>query len=103
MKRRDFIKKTALTTASTISMPYLLPSGRLFARTGVTMANHVVFVLFAGGVRQQESMLKRYLAESQGLNIEGNIMYNMLTGAPPELKIVYGVDTSDGATGRATD
>ncbi len=99
MKRRDFIKKTALATASTIGMPYILPSGRLFARNGVQMAGHVVFVMFAGGIRQQESMLKRYLAESQGLNIEGNIMYNMLPGAPPELKIVYGVTSQDGQPG----
>ncbi len=99
MKRRDFIKKAALTTAGTISMPYILPTGRLFASTGSQMAGHVIFVMFAGGVRQQESMGKKYLAESQGLDIEGNIMYNMLAGDAPELKIVYGVDTTDGQPG----
>ena len=31
---------------------------------------------------------QRYLAESQDLDIEGNIMYNMLTGDAPELKVV---------------
>lgn len=99
MNRRNFIKKAALTTVSSIGVPYILPSGRLFARTGVQMAEHVVVVLFAGGVRQQESMLQRYLAESQNLNIEGNIMYNILPGDVPELKIVYGVVSSDGQPG----
>lgn len=93
MKRRTFLRKAGLTAAAAISMPYILPSGRLFAGTGnPPMADHVVFVLFAGGVRQQEAMLHRYLADSQNLNIEGNIMYNMMAGAPPELKIVYGVN-----------
>jgi len=99
MKRRDFLKKATLTTAGTITLPYILPTGRLFASTGSQMAGHVVFVMFAGGVRQQEAMGKRYLADSQGLDIEGNIMYNMLTGDVPELKVVYGVDSSDGQPG----
>lgn len=92
MKRRSFIKKTALATAGTIGVPYILPSGLLHAQTTAPMADHVVFVLFAGGVRQQESVLKRYLAESQNEDIEGNILYNMLDGAPPEDKIAYGID-----------
>ena len=89
MKRRDFLKKATLTAAGTVSMPYILPTGRLFASTGSQMAGHVVFVMFAGGVRQQEAVGKKYLAESQGLDIEGNIMYNMLTGDVP------GLDTID--------
>jgi hypothetical protein len=59
------------------------------------MADHVVFVLYAGGVRQQESVLQRYLTDSQGYvgsDFEGNILYNMLDGASPALKIVYGTD-----------
>jgi hypothetical protein len=99
MKRRQFIKKTALASAATIGMPYILPTGRLFATTNPPMANHVVFVLFAGGVRHQESIQQKYLAESQGVNSEGNIMYNMLAGAPPELKIVYGQDVPGGLEG----
>lgn len=99
MKRRTFIKKAALTTAASVSAPYILPSGRLFARTNSPMAEHVVFILFAGGVRQQEAMYHRYLAESQNLDIEGNIMYNMMPGQPPEIKIVYGTDTPDGRNG----
>lgn len=104
MKRRKFIKKAGLATAATIGMPYLLPSGRLFASTGgVRMADHVVFVLFAGGVRHQESIGQRYLADSQDaynvddLNIEGNIMFNILEGEAPEKKITYGKDL-DGQT-----
>lgn len=99
MKRRTFLKKSALTGAGAIGVPYILPSGRLFAKTNTALADHVVVVLFAGGIRHQESMLKRYLADSQGLDIEGNIMYNMLEGAPPELKIVYGTPTPDGQPG----
>lgn len=90
MDRKEFIKKSALTAAGAIAMPYILPSGRLFARTQAELADHVVYVLFAGGVRQQESVLKRYLSDSQGVDIEGNIMYNMMNGAPPDRKIVYG-------------
>jgi hypothetical protein len=100
MKRRDFLRKAGLTATATVAFPYILPSGRLFATTGnPPMADHVIFVLFAGGVRQQEAMLQRYLAESQGLDIEGNIMYNMLTGDAPEIKIVYGTTTPDGQAG----
>jgi hypothetical protein len=91
MKRRTFLKNTALGTAA-ISVPLILPSGRLFAATGARMADHVVFVAFAGGVRQQESVLKRYLDDSQAYPSVGNIMYNMFDGAAPTDKIVYGTD-----------
>jgi len=64
-------------------LPYILPTGRLFAATGSQLAQHVVMVMFAGGVRQQESVLQTYLGQSQGIPIEGNIMYNMLNGAAP--------------------
>lgn len=95
MKRRDFIKKAGLVTAGTIMAPYILPSGRLFAATGRQVAQHVVVVLFAGGLRQQESVGQQYLAGSQENEpYAGNLMYNMLDGAPPEQKIVYG--TGDG-------
>ena len=48
-------------------------------------------VMFAGGVRQQESVLQRYLEGSQQNDpYAGNIMYNMLTGDAPVQKIVYG-------------
>jgi hypothetical protein len=73
-------------------MPYILPSGLLSATTTAPLSEYVVFVLFAGGVRQQEAVLQRYLAEGQNENVEGNIMYNMLTGAPPDDKIAYGQD-----------
>jgi len=99
MKRRNFIKKAAVTAATTFAAPYLLPSGRLFAQTMNPMVDHVVYVLFAGGVRQQEAVYKRYLADSQGVAIEGNVLYNMLPGDGPEIKIVYGTDTLDGQPG----
>lgn len=94
MKRRSFIKKTGLAATAATALPYILPSGRLFATTGAQRAQHVVYVLFAGGVRQQESVLQRYLDDSQGFPFEGNIMYNMLEGEAPSAKIVYG--TGDG-------
>ncbi|MEL6589687.1 MAG: hypothetical protein AAFQ68_06385 [Bacteroidota bacterium] len=89
MNRRNFLK-TAGIGAGAISMPYILPSGRLFAQTGARKANHVVLVLFAGGVRQQETVDMRYLDGSQNESIPGNIMYNLLDGTPPIDKIVYG-------------
>jgi hypothetical protein len=91
MKRRSFIKTSAATAAGAIAAPYILPSGRLFAQTGSRSAEHVVLVMFAGGVRHQESVGMRYLDDAQvNEPYPGNIMYNMLTGAPPEMKIVYG-------------
>jgi hypothetical protein len=94
MKRREFIKKTGLAATATTILPYILPSGRLFAQQSGQKADHVVLVIFGGGVRQQESVLQRYLDDSQGEGIEGNIMYNMLDGEPPPSKIVYGGSTT---------
>jgi len=68
--RREFIKKAGVAAAGVFAVPYLLPSGRLFAATGVRRANHVVFCLYAGGVRNLESVMKA----------EGNLMPNMLNG-----------------------
>jgi hypothetical protein len=92
MKRRSFLKTSSLATAGSLTMPYILPSGLISGMTTPPIADYVVFVLFAGGVRQQESVLQRYLAEGQNENVEGNIMYNMLTGSPPDDKIAYGLD-----------
>lgn len=102
MKRRDFIKKIGLTTAGTLISPYILPTGTLFARTNPQRAQHVVLVMFAGGVRHQESALQGYLQLGQGiqipslnnLNNAGNIMPNIFNGAAPDLTktpIVYGL------------
>jgi len=63
--RRDFIKKTGLTAAGAAILPTILPSGRLFAASGNRSADYVVLVMFAGGVRHQESVGKRYLADAQ--------------------------------------
>ena len=68
MKRRDFIKKAGLASAAVFAVPYILPSGRLFARTGSRKVNHVVFCLFAGGIRNIKSV-------QQG---QSNLMVNML-------------------------
>lgn len=97
MKRREFIEKSVLGTAAAITAPFILPSGRLFAINGSQMAQHVVFVAFAGGVRQQESVLKRYLGDSQNYPSEGNILYNLLNGDAPSDKIVYGYDQNAGS------
>lgn len=88
MKRREFIRKTALTAGASILAPYILPSGRLFAATGARVVNHVVYVLFAGGIRNQESVEKGYLAD-QGLPTEGNIMRNILNGQGPTQNLIY--------------
>ncbi len=99
MNRKEFLLKSGLTTAGAIGLPYILPSGRLFARGGVEKAKHVVFVMFAGGVRQQESVLGRYLEDSQQVTgAAGNIMTNLFNGHAPTKKIVYGVDPTSGGT-----
>lgn len=91
MDRRKFIKRAGAAAAGAFVMPYILPSGRLFAASGGGgLSQHVVLVMFAGGVRQQESVGLRYLADAQSEVHEGNILYNMLNGAAPTQKIVYG-------------
>lgn len=70
MKRKAFLKQAALATAGTLVAPYILPSGRLFAATGSRAVNHVVFVMFAGGVRNYESVHFE----------QGNLMQGLLRG-----------------------
>jgi hypothetical protein len=70
MKRREFIKKIGLTAATYLAAPYILPSGRVFAKTASRKVNHVVFCLFAGGIRNIESVQKA----------EGNLMPHLLKG-----------------------
>ena len=91
MKRRQFFKTSLLGTAA-ISAPFILPSGRLFAKTQNVRANHVVVVIFGGGIRQQESVLQRYLSGSQNEDIPGNILPNLFSGALPEEKVAFGTD-----------
>ena len=62
-----------MTALRPASAPYILPSGRLFAQTGARKVNHVVFCLFAGGVRNLEAMHKS----------EGNLMPNVIPGSEP--------------------
>lgn len=96
MKRRDFIKKAAIGTAGSLVLPHILPTGSLFAQSNTPLAEHVVYVMFAGGVRQDESVLQRYLDGSQGVNIPGNIMQNLLLGDLPQSKVVFGTNPGGG-------
>lgn len=98
MKRREFIKKVSIATAATAATPWL--NAMPLPQSGG--GPHIVFVMFAGGVRQQESVLQRYLTDSQGLTgsaYEGNIMYNLLNGSNPTDKIVYGTNPTSGLPG----
>lgn len=80
MKRRSFLKKTAIAGAGAFAVPYILPSGRLFAASGNRIANHVVFCLFAGGVRNIESIEKS----------RGNLMPRILSGNEPVSPAIAG-------------
>ncbi len=83
MNRRKFLRNAGMATAGAFVAPYILPSGRLFAATGSRVANHVVYCLFAGGVRNLESVHKA----------EGNLMTNMLSGTESiSLDIAPGMD-----------
>lgn len=70
MKRKDFLRTAGLAAAGALTAPYILPTGRLFAASGARKVNHVVFLLFAGGVRNLESVQFN----------DGNLMPNLLTG-----------------------
>jgi hypothetical protein len=78
--RRNFIKKAAMAAGATIAAPYILPSGRLFAASGNRLANHVVFCLFAGGIRNIESVKKE----------RGNLLPGLLGGAPSVDPVIAG-------------
>lgn len=71
MKRRSFLKKAGLVSAGTVAAPFILPSGRLFAQTMERKVNHVVFCLFAGGLRNIETIAQA----------EGNLMQGTFSGA----------------------
>lgn len=90
MNRRNFIRNTALTAAGMISAPYILPAGTLFRSSGTRLVNHVVLVVFGGGIRNQESVEQQYLI-NQAAGPSGNIMRNMLNGASPAYNLVYNV------------
>ena len=90
MNRRKFIKNSLLTTAGMISTPYILPAGTIFRSSGARLANHVVLVVFGGGIRNQESVEQQYLI-NQGGGPTGNIMRNMLNGASPAYNLVYDI------------
>lgn len=57
--------------AASLGVPYILPSGRLFAQTMERKVNHVVFCLFAGGLRNIETIAQA----------EGNLMPGTFNGS----------------------
>ncbi len=69
MNRRKFLKDSTKYTMAT-ALPFILPSGRLFAATGEQKIKHVVYCMFAGGIRNWESIDFK----------EGNLMPNTLKG-----------------------
>lgn len=92
VSRRSFLKKTALATGAAFTIPYILPSGRLFAASGSRIANHVVFCLFAGGVRNIESVGKE----------RGNLMPGILSGgASVDPAIAAGMDPLPAFSGQS--
>ncbi len=88
MNRRQFIRKAGMATAGAFAMPYILPGGSLFAPTGFRKANHVVFCLFAGGIRNRESIYKN----------DGNLMPNILKGNESISSDISGSMSSLGAS-----
>lgn len=70
INRRKFIKKASIAASTVFTAPYILPTGRVFAKTGTRRVNHVVFCLFAGGVRNLDSIQK----------MDGNLMPNIIPG-----------------------
>lgn len=108
MNRRYFLKTLGKATLAS-TFPYILPSGRLFAKTSSQLASHIVVVLLGNGLRWQETIGQGYLQTSQyelnplpENNISGNIMPNLLTGNTPTQKIVFGIDPPDiGSGGQA--
>jgi hypothetical protein len=80
MNRRKFIRTLGLAAGAAAAAPYILPSGTIFARTGSRRVNHVVFCLFAGGIRNIESVHQHY----------GNLMPGLLEG---EISTAAGVNS----------
>jgi hypothetical protein len=90
--RRNFLKKTALAATGAFVAPYILPGGRLFAATGNRIANHVVFCLFAGGIRNIESVGQE----------RGNLLPSLLGGAGTVDPIIAsGMDPLPGTPGNS--
>lgn len=85
MNRRKFLSTITAAGAAAIAAPYILPSGTLFARTASRRVNHVVFLLFAGGVRNIESVHQ---------NEGGNLMPALLFGSPSTIPGLDAVPTS---------
>jgi len=81
-----------MAAGAAFAAPYILPSGRLFASSGNRIANHVVFCLFAGGVRNIESVKQE----------RGNLMPAILGGqASVDPAIAAGMDPIPAFTGQS--
>lgn len=79
MKRRQFIQSMGIAALGAMVAPQLIPSFSAYARMSQRRIGHVVFCLFAGGVRNIESVHMDL----------GNLMPGMLSGA---LSSAAGVD-----------
>ena len=79
-----------MAAAGLIASPYILPAGTFSRSSGVRLANHVVLVIFGGGIRNQETVEQQYLI-NQAAGPSGNIMRNMLSGASPASNLVYNI------------
>ena len=79
-----------MAAAASIAVPYILPSGRLFAASGSRLVNHVVFCMFAGGVRNIESIGQQ----------RGNLMPRSFAGSSGiDPVISAGIDNLPGMSG----
>ena len=87
MKRRKFIQQAGLTGLGLGVLPTILPARSVFASSRAPRVKHVVVVLFAGGIRYQESLGKQYLAAQGGGT--GNVMPSMFNGALPSSNLIF--------------
>jgi hypothetical protein len=86
MKRKEFISKATTLVGAGFVAPYLLPSGSLFAKNEIERASNVVMVVLGGGIRQQDSVLGRFLEVGQRVKgAGGNIMPNLFNGPTPQM------------------
>jgi len=91
MNRRTFIRTLGLAAGSLLASPTLLPAGSLFAPTGSRRVNHVVLCLFAGGIRNLESVHKK----------DGNLMpYSLYGDEGISRDILPGMDMLPKALGK---
>ena len=82
--RRKFVQNSLLYGSGALAIPSYLKGGNRLFSTSNRKVNHVVLCLFAGGIRNFESLEQR----------EGNLMPNTLIGEGPiHSSIASGIDT----------